>query len=345
MRLVHPIIDEWGDEFALFASSDPVVRLTEPFVGFLAAAVDEGRRPVLVTPVTSRVSVQVSYAMRRSGSLWIGQKPNGDAYDALSGYRIGKVADLWAPPSSRGRSRLAAFDRPRPGLQHVLAFDVHAHYRAVESTTVGQLADEAVRALGKPLDSWGTCEPLLQAWDAGAVTARVKASMPDSETILGSGPGGSFATVQVTRTKTGLLEHTQGGVPVQGCGSLSDCADAATRLLEQVASKFQVTLAFVSLSQWDAGMTQRVRIRAPEVPLAVLIGVKGVRDLGLDVAELSAGHDVRVIGRAKVPSVIVRFSDTSRGLWGQLAEFARTLDPGRVATATGIQGPAQAGGR
>lgn len=344
MRLVHPIIDEWGEEFALFSCADAVVRLTEPFVGFLGAAADEGRHPVLVTPVWSRVTAQVSLAMRRAGGRWIGQKPSGESYDALTGYRIERVSDVWAPPAGP-RARLATFDGPRPGLQQALTFDVHAHYRAVESTVIGQLAGEAVRGLGSSLDSWGSCEPLLSRWDTQAITAQVKASMPESGVALGSGPGGSFVTVQVARTKTGLLEHTQGGVLVpDGSPRLVEYVDEATRLLERVAGEFQVTLAFVSLSQWDAGMTQRVRARAPESPLAVLIGAKGVRDLGLDVAELAAAHDVVVVGRAKTPSVIVRFADTSRGLWDQLAQFASTLDPARIATAAGMTNAPTAGG-
>jgi hypothetical protein len=94
----------------------------------------------------------------------------------------------------------------------------------------------------------------------------------------------------------------------------------------------------VSLAEFDDGVVQRVSAKRPEAPLAVVIGARGVRDLGIDADALARRHDVTFVGRKRLPSLIVRFSQPDAGLWAQAVAFANDLGLDRVAAAAGFGG-------
>ncbi|MEV7972105.1 DUF6177 family protein [Cellulomonas sp. NPDC089187] len=340
MQIVHPVADEWTEEYALYASSTERVLLTAPLATFLEAAVTDGLKPVLLTEAKASLSPFVAAAMRRSGGYWLVRDPSG-VYDGLSGYRTDRVEDLW---------RRSGTDRPRlPGYQWdpervsgrygVLLFDVHAHTRAEADVSVGPLAETVLTGLGGDLPQlWGPAEPLLAPWDPAAVTAAVRERMPVSPVLHAWRPG-SYLDLDVARTRTGLLHHVKGGV-THGLypRRLDRVLATATRALTDVADQHQPTIAFVSLSEMDAGLYTRPTGSFPEVPLAVLIGPRGVHDLGLDIDALSADHDLTVLGRSRTPSLLVRFSRPDVGLWAQLLAFAHDIGPQKIATAVGMDG-------
>ena len=70
------------------------------------------------------------------------------------------------------------------------------------------------------------------------------------------------------------------------------------------------------------------------MPLAALIGPPAVRDLRIDMEEISRTHDVTPVGLKKAPSMLVRFS---RGddFWHQMISFMHALDQEKLATALG----------
>jgi hypothetical protein len=106
--------------------------------------------------------------------------------------------------------------------------------------------------------------------------------------------------------------------------------DRATTMLRQAHELYTPTLGLVSVAELDAGVTQRPAGRRPEAPLAVLLGPASVHDLGADIEGLRRRHDVTVLGRARTPSLLVRFSAPDRGLWDQLLAFAVDLGPENV---------------
>jgi hypothetical protein len=333
--VVHPVADEVGDGYQVYAASARTVLLTEPLSAFLDCAVSERLRPVLLTDVGARLSPVVSLAMRRCGGYWAVQTTEG-AFDALSGYRIESFADLWAR-SGTDRPRLPGFDRAGAGIG-VLMFDVYAHHRAEASTRIGPLARTAVAGLGgSDLDVWGRVEPLVTAWDETDLTQAVRRGMPVSEVLHGQGPDGSFCDIAVGRTRRGLLEQVKGGVPVGPYpGRLPDLLTGASRALAAIAQVHQPTIGFVSLAHLEPGPSVSAAARPVEVPLAVLIGPRGVHDLRLDPASLACRHDVSVLGRPRTPSLLVRMSDPDVGLWAQLAAFAWDLGAENIAAATGL---------
>jgi len=339
VHVVHPVADEAGDNYAVFAASARSVLLTEPLAAFLDYATTEALRPVLVTGTGARLSPFVSLAMRRCGGVWAARDPSGTVYDGLTGYPIDAFADLWRSPRTY-RDRSPAFTRWAESPSGVLMFDVFVHQRADAATTIGELAAEVVDSLGGvPLDVWGLHEPLAEPWSALSVTDLARRGMPVSDVMHARSPDGSFCDIVAARTRRGVLEQAKGGVPIGSYPTdISGVMSVAAGTLSRVVDRFLPTIGFVSLAEFDDGVVQRVSAKRPEAPLAVVIGARGVRDLGIDADALARRHDVTFVGRKRLPSLIVRFSQPDAGLWAQAVAFANDLGLDRVAAAAGFGG-------
>ena len=340
----HPAVDEFDERFVVFATSSPTVRFTEPFAAFVAEAAVRGVRPVLVTTTTARVSPFVSLVMRDAGGLWAVQARDGAMFDALSGYQVDGLGGLWAAGSVRpgetadgdqDRTRLPGFtDLSSAGCQ-VMTFDVHTHQRAESSSRVGVVAETIAAQTEVQWQAWSAREPLLEPWDVGAVTAEARRRMPESHTLRVVGTAGAFCQVQAARTRTGLLEHTVGGVPVPDG---SDAVDRATAMVQVLAETHSPVAAFASLAEYDTdgeSLGQSVRARAVEAPVVALIGPRAVRELGTDVEVLTRDHDVRTVGRARTPCLLVRFTGDVAQRWAAVVRFGGQLGGESVRRALG----------
>jgi hypothetical protein len=336
----HPAVDELDERYVVFATSSPTVRLNEPFAAFVGEALVRGVRPVLVTTTTARVSPFVSLMMAQVGGVWGVQTRDCAMFDAMSGYRVSALGDLCGEPTV-GAERLPGFTDPPTAPVRVVTFDVHTHQRAEPSSRVGAVADVVGGCLGARWECWSTREPLLQVWDVAALTREAQRSMPESHTYRVVGSDGAFVQVQAARTRIGLLERTWGGVPVSDDDDVLALAEGVAEALVGVHNP---TVAFVSLAQYDrdretGAVVQAVRKRPVEAPVAVLVGARAVRDLGVDLDGLVRGHDVRTLGRAKVPCLLVRFDGASgEQRWTQVARFAQVLGPEAIRRALGVNG-------
>ena len=330
MNIVHPLADEGTDEYAVYVADTASVLLSDPLDSFLQWSVSEGLRPILVTGPDARLSPLASLAMNRAGGFWAVRTAAG-VFDGLTGYRIAGFPELWAGRELTG-ARLPSFAEPQPRPQAVLGYDVFGHQRAVAETRVGELAGTIQRALGGAgFDVWGLTEPLLEPFAVERVTETARRGMPTSDVMHARAADGSFCDITVGRTRRGILEHVTGGVPIGDYPDrLAPLVEAATRALMAVESAHQPTIGFVSLAEVWPGLVQRAGIRRPEVPLAVLLGPRAVHDLAAQVEELRARHDVLVLGRPRLPSLLVRFARTDRGSWAQLMAFAHDLGIERV---------------
>lgn len=336
MNIVHPLADEWTDEYAVYVADTDLVLLTDPLDSFLHWALDEGLRPILVTGPDVRLSPLASLAMNRSGGFWAVRTDAG-VFDGLTGHRVGSFPELWSQ-TRLDPERLPAFTAPQPRPQAILGFDVFAHQRAVAETRVGELAGTLQRSLGGPAyDVWGVTEPLLEPFTIDRITETARRSMPTSDVLHARAADGSFCAITVGRTRRGLLEHVTGGVAVGDYPHrLAPLIDVATRALTAVEAAHQPTIGFVSLAEVWPGVVQRAGIRRPEVPLAVLLGPRAVHDLGAELDGLRERHDVLVLGRRRLPSLLVRFSRTDQGSWAQLMAFGHDLGIERVQQVAGV---------
>lgn len=342
-----PFADEWGPDYRALLCSSERVTLTAAVRGFIRDAREGRVKPILGTSTAAHLGWFVADELRFSGGLWVVRGEDGAIYDGRSGYRLQRLQDLWERPVG-GRERLWSFRELAPNARGAFFFDVFTRERAQERTRCGVVAEHMVAGFGGGrLVRWGECEPLARVWNRADVTGSLRAQMPTSRRHLARGERGESVSIQVSRTRTGLLEHTRGLVPAGVYGRPEGFSEGVslamhpvvTETLQGLVEGFRLNVAMVSYSEvvdLDGSLGQIVSRRRMDVPLAVVIGAPAVRDLRIDVADLSARHDVTPLGLRRAPSLLVRFSGRDE-LWHQLVAFAHDLDQERLAAALAVE--------
>ena len=342
-----PFADEWGPDYRALLCSSERVTLTAAVRGFIRDAREGRVKPILGTSTAAHLGWFVADELRFSGGLWVVRGEDGAIYDGRSGYRLQRLQDLWEKPVG-GRERLWSFRELAPNARGAFFFDVFTRERAQEGTRCGVVAEHMVAGFGGGrLVRWGECEPLARVWNRADVTGSLRAQMPTSRRHLARGERGESVSIQVSRTRTGLLEHTRGLVPAGVYGRPDGFSEGVslamhpvvTETLQGLVEGFRLNVAMVSYSEvvdLDGLLGQIVSRRRMDVPLAVVIGAPAVRDLRIDVADLSARHDVTPLGLRRAPSLLVRFSGRDE-LWHQLVAFAHDLDQERLAAALAVE--------
>lgn len=335
---VHPLADEWTDQYSLFFVEHDRVTLSRPLRHFFADCRARMVRPVLTTGANATLSPHLYSAMVESGALWAFHDGQG-WFNARSGERVLHVSELWtASPASERHPAMPADSFLVPSV----LFDVYGGGRATRETTVGPLADHVVSCLGGGvLRRSGVDEPLADAWDHRSLTRTAQSQMPMSDALLGSSDEGAWASMTVARTRTGLIERVHGGVTLPQLSSVrrDELRDRVmpqiTTMLTGLVENFQPRVALVSagvLRHHDGMYGHRVGGQPVDAPLALLIGARAVRDLQLDLADVGRRHDVTMLGPGRVPSALVRLTGPD-ALWSQLHAFAFDLDQERLAAA------------
>ncbi len=342
-----PFADEWGPDYRALLCSSERVTLTAAVRGFIRDAREGRVKPILGTSTAAHLGWFVADELRFSGGLWVVRGEDGAIYDGRSGYRLQRLQDLWEKPVG-GRERLWSFRELAPDARGAFFFDVFTRERAQERTRCGVVAEHMVAGFGGGrLVRWGECEPLASVWNRADVTGSLRAQMPTSRRHLARGERGESVSIQVSRTRTGLLEHTRGLVPAGVYGRPEGFSEGVslamhpvvTETLQGLVEGFRLNVAMVSYSEvvdLDGSLGQIVSRRRMDVPLAVVIGAPAVRDLRIDVADLSARHDVTPLGLRRAPSLLVRFSGRDE-LWHQLVAFAHDLDQERLAAVLAVE--------
>ncbi|MFT3888481.1 MAG: DUF6177 family protein [Arachnia sp.] len=341
---VHPLCDEWTDEYALYVVHHDRVSYSRPLWHFLRDCRASGRRAVLLTGPGAVLSPLLYAAMAETGALWAFRTAAG-VFDARSGLRIHRIPDLWNGPADGERHPPIGVGAP---VVPVVFFDIYTGDRAVSDTLVGPVADHAVGALGGGrLVRSGRNEPLASAWDHLSLTLQARAQMPVADPILGSSDRSAWVALSVGRTRDGIVERVHGGValPQLNAVPVTELRDhvmpAVTGMLTGLVDRFRPRVALVSsglLRVDGARLGYAVGAQPVDAPLAVLIGPRAVRDLRLDVAALSERHDLTMLGPGRVPSALVRMTGRDP-LWTQLRSFVYDLDQERLVAA--LSGPRQ----
>ena len=338
-----PLADEWTEDYSLLQCSIERVTLSAPVRAFLHEARANGVRPILLTPESAHLSWFVADELRFAGGYWAVHTRSMEVYDARSGYRIRSFPGLWRD-FDQNRMQLWSLRELNPRAQGAFFFDVFTRERAVENTLAGGVAEHMVAGLGGGgLVRWDVTEPLANPWSRRDATMSMRYQMPASERHLARSDRDAAVSITVSRTRTGLLEHTRGLVPVGAYDSPVGLAPqtplamhpAITHTLQGLTDRFRVNVAMISYCEVveDRGsLGQEVARRRPDMPLAVLVGALAVRDLQIEIEELAKTHDVMPLGLSRAPNLLVRFSGRD-DLWHQLLGFAHDLDQERLAAA------------
>lgn len=328
-RLLNPITDEVTGEYAVYASSTEVVALTAPVAAFFEMCDHERIRPVLLTGAGARLSAACATMLTDIRGYWAVQDRDG-VRAAQDGRRLTQFADLWRPHEAK----LPALAHPDAAVS--ITLDAYVRHRADNATRIGTTAGLVADALGvAPPSRWGVWEPLGRRWDVDAVTAFLRAQMPETGPIHAVGEGSTFVTQRAGRTRRGLLEHLRFSARP---ASVDDLHGQAGSLLTRLQRDADVEIAVVTTRTSEPDGSVRPGGYPGTAPLAALLGARVTHQLGIDVATLSARHRVSSLGRARTPSTLIDFGGTDNPA-RRLLELGLSLDPHRVLATLGVEVP------
>lgn len=299
------VAGHWSDTYGVYADLADRVVLTADLQTFLRGCAATNRFPVLMTAPDAEVSPLAMGELRERGAFWVIDHPGGPVTEAVSGAELTSYEQLWRQPAP------AAAVGPGSGEVTVLVFDVVAEHRADERTRIGPLAADLIDVLGggEPL-MWGEREPLARPFDIDEITSAARSRMPDGEPAYLRDDSGSWARMVVTRTAVGLREHVRGGVP-----QLSD-ATAQLRGVEALTalahSSFRVQTATVSALRLAAGPAWRAGPDSPEHMVAAYVGPAVLGRTERTGSDVAARHDGALVGRTRVPGVLVELTGSER---------------------------------
>ncbi len=291
--------EHWADRYAVHATISVPVLLSERLRAFLARCLVENRHAVLMTPPTATLSPFVAAMLGEIGGHWVLWRRGEPIREARTGLELSSYEALWQEPA-------APVPTLPPHGRAMIAFDLHTDHRAEASTRIGDVATEIMTALGGAAPRrWGTVEPLADPWSVGAITAAARRTMPDSVPLLVESDDG-YAYLTVSRTARGVRETLRGAVvrDVDETTAL-DLAETVARDLAQ--SRHRVLTASFSL------------LHAPQVPrrgpgpapsermLASYVGPGALFLSAPRTTALAARHGGSVVGRARVPGLVVPF--------------------------------------
>lgn len=312
---VHPLVDDVDGDVVVTRSDREVVALTPLRADLLVAARAAGRRVRLVTPSTSRLTDALRDALSSAGGTWLVEDGAGAAWDGLLGLEAGMTG---AAPR---------FVRPPEGDTLQLVVSASLRHRAEAGTRIGAALELVAGLAGarapQAISGWGPHEPVEHDWDADALTRHLAARTPAEARVVVVGPAFAGSTL-VQRTDKGVEEVLQGLLALGPVGA--DATEAALvavpAALRALAEDALPLFASVLARPGRADLTTEPFLQVPPVPVALLVGAPGVRDLALNVPDLVDRFGALVVGRPRIPGLVLPFTGPDGG-W---AGFERFLD-------------------
>ena len=327
-RLLDPITDEMTGEYAVYASSAMLVALTAPVAAFFEMCDHERVRPVLLTDADARLSAACATMLTDIRGYWATQGPDG-VRAAGDGRLLTGFADLWRPHEAMPQRAVHSHAATS------IVLDAYLRHRAEQGVRIGAAAERVAASLDVPPPTrWGVWEPLGRPWDAGAITAHLRAQMPQSGPVHALGDGATFVTQRAGRTRRGVLEHLR----FSARSPVGDLHERARGLLARLHADADVEMAVVTTRTSEADGTVRPGRYPATAPLAALLGPGVTHRLGIDHAELARRHNLARLGRARTPSTLIDFGG-SPDPWRRLVELGLDLDPRRVLETIGVEVP------
>lgn len=371
LAVAHPAVDGSDDAILQHETRSEVVHLSEARSDLLRRASADGRRVVLVTDERSSLTYPMHDALVGTGGVWVVREAGGTFRDGTDGRVLTSVSaatDRTAPvltasgtgagtgsaavspvflrsePTGDGPDAADVRRRLDAPLGRQLVVSVSVRHQARRTTLLGRTTEILAEQLtGSPVLGWGVREPAIVPWDRTALTAYARGRMPEDARLVVVGDG-FVGTIVVRRTNAGLEETTQ--LLVHAGPSGSDAAravvDAVPATLGQLSSTLVPLFGLVTTRTGRADLLVPSVLETPVVPLAMLLGPPAVRELGLDLSLLADQHDAQVVGRRRVPGVVVPLGTFDHADWDRLAGVVRTLGADRVLAAVGGEGPRSA---
>lgn len=331
----HPLVDEITARVVRVESRARVVRLSAPFADLLSRPALAGRRVVLVTPESSRLTIGLRSALVAAGGVWVATTASGYR-DGITGVDHRSLDDVVAPltsPAAASADPLPRTISDAIGVTAQLSVDVTLLHGADDDTLLG----EAVEAMGMAIGgyhprAWGFSEPLENPWDAWAMTQNARHRAPAPIRLLVEGERLS-AAVTARVTERGLEETIALTADVPG--GAAGLGDAIARLGEALSMLTRTSLptfALVLAREGEPDRCFRPVTYPPPNPVVLLIGAPSVRRLELDERIFADGQSVVVVGDPARPAFLLPLGDARHSGWDALHDALDSVGSARLTT-------------
>jgi len=170
--------------------------------------------------------------------------------------------------------------------------------------------------------------------------------MPNEATVLVAGEG-LAATVSAQRTDHGLEEITRILVSA-GSPNPAELAEIRSRLSGVLARLAETAMPLIGLVLARPGRRDLLFppfLQAAAVPLMLLVGAPAVRSFGLDVVALRDRYGAQIVGRPRIPALLVELGSEGVQAWRRLDEVLSGFDRERLGEALGMSAGALSAAR
>jgi len=330
----HVLVDGAGPGWVSTTATAERVWLSAAREDLLLQASREGSRVAIVTGPGARLTEPLRDTLTTIGGKWVIRDRTLGLWDGLSGATLESVGQAFEQASSRHVN--AGFLTPAEMGQLQLVVSWSMRLKAEAETVLAGSVESFLHGmgLGDPW-GWGLHEPVTEQWSRQTITKLARSRMPGPVRLIVAGGVGDLRTVltlMVQRTSHGLEEIVTGLV---GVGSVTD-AEATRRLLsvtDVLADMCLSTMPLFALVMSRAGsmdLAQEPRLTGAPMPVAMLIGPPGVRELGIDVDDAASRWAAVAAGRSRLPALIYPLLPHESSDATKLYDILRGLDQNRL---------------
>lgn len=345
MTAPHPAIDASAGTVVASETRAEIAYLSAARADLLVTASAAGRTVALVSDEVTRLTYPLREALRDAGGRWVVRGIDGTLRDGIDGRRLESVADAAdRSPLQHADDVAVRFLRPVPAESVQLVISQSVRHKAADTTLLGATAELFARELtGAAPSGWGPHEPAVIAWDRARLTELARGRMPDETVVMVAGTPERplVGTLRAARTENGLEETTQllVGVGEPGSAQARTAIDSLPSAFAALAAHQMPLFGLVMGRHGRRDLTFPSVLEGPPVPLGLLLGPPGVRELGLPVEELAARLGARVVGRPRVPGLYFPLGTLERDGWPALQAVLDAIGHDNVRRAMGAGGP------
>jgi len=333
----HPLVDETTARVVRIESRANVVRLSPAFVDLLSRPVLAGRRLVLVTRESSRLTIGLRSALVAAGGIWMVTTPGGYR-DGISGVDHRDLDAAVAAPApsldpEASTENLLATVGPAGEVTTQLSVDVTLLHSAAGTAVLGTAVEVIGLAIGgyHPR-TWGRSEPLEKAWDTWAMTQDATHHAPEPSRFVIEGERLS-AAVTARVTDRGMEETI--ALTAEVPGGTDGLDNAIARLGDALAALTRTSLptfALVLAREGEPDRCFRPVTYPPPNPVVLLIGAPSVRLLDLHAEVFAEAQDVVVVGLPASPAYLLPLGSARQSGWEALHDALDSVGSERLTT-------------
>ncbi|WP_194949751.1 DUF6177 family protein [Actinomyces trachealis] len=336
MPYPHPFFDMKVADLATVTNlDDPCAYLSEGLSDLIYSVRTTTKKQIVITIPDGARMTPVFDLVTESAGCYVLVREESGYRDARNGRWSQDIDSIVRNPNT---PRTILSERRFKPQTHVplITLSVSIYHPTRHGTVLGRAAELMCQHL-MPQDTvlgWGRYEPAGAFWDRRELTKLARKNMPETFfTLAGHAQDGSVATgiMQVARTSNGLEEYLEVNLALPSL-PVSEWANHVCAFLDAVSSELkpQFALAFRTFGHPDGSIPTTTRM-AP-TPLAILIGAPGIKQLGVDPAQIINQHGGSLTGRGRRRGILVPLDSPTVGDWSALSALVQTLegDTGKV---------------